>query len=413
MPIGMHFSILKNHDFLKIVTSQVASIIAQCVINYVLLLRMYQLTNSTLAVSVLWIAYSSPTLIVGPFAATIVDLFSRKKLLMLTNILQALTLVFLIFVSSNSFLIYCVIFVYSFLNQFYLPAESSVIPNIVPQERWAEANGFFFLSKEGSILSGFGLAVVLTKFFSTTQSILVCSGLLVVAFIAVSFLPDIRTGTKFSFNASLSEFLHEVLEGYRFIKEKKVVMYPLLLITCMEILLTIIIVNLPSISKNLFRIDVHDASMLVILPAAFGAFIAVYFIPKMVSKLVRKRFLIEASLMLLAFCLFAIIAFVPAIPENLRYFLIPVPSFFLGLSFITIYTTAQTFMQEVVPDQMLGRIIGNMWFIVTLATIPPLALSASVSEITGVGTMLFALSLAILSGAVFSRVYGEKLKISF
>lgn len=400
--------LLANKDFIRIVISQVTSILSLTILNYVLLLRMYHLTNSTLAVSFLWLASSAPVIIVGPFAATVVDLFDRKKLLMFTNFFQALTLIMLIPAREHLFLIYLVVFIYSLLNQFYLPAESAIIPKIVPQERWLEANGFFFISKQASVLLGFGSAVLINKYIPNIYSALICSALLLIAFIAVSLLPNFKRTSTFSLDTTVSDFLKEVVSGYKYIKNNKAVLYPLMLIGGLEILLTIVMINLPSIAKTLVHININDAAMLIIFPAAFGALIGVYFLNKLIKKVIRKKVIIEISLIALSLVFFCLVVVLQLVPAGARYYVLPIISLFMGMSFLSIYMVAQTVLQQSTPEDMLGRIYGNMWFLITLATILPLTLSASITEITGVGSMLVILSFTILLCAIFSRKYGDK-----
>ena len=167
--------LLSNSNFLKLWTSQAFSLISISIVNYLLLLRLFQQTNSTLAVSFIWIAYSLPALLIGPFAATIVDLSDRKIMLVVTNLLQAITILLLIPIKTKLFLIYGVVFIYSFLNQFYLPAESASLPALIPSKNLPQANGFFFLTKQASSLIGIGLAGLLHQLFPVEISLVLCS----------------------------------------------------------------------------------------------------------------------------------------------------------------------------------------------------------------------------------------------
>ena len=157
--------LLSNGNFLKLWVSQAFSLISISIVNYLLLLKLFQQTNSTLAVSFILIAYSLPALLIGPFAATLVDLSDRKIMLAVTNLLQAATILLLIPIKTKLFLIYGVVFIYSFLNQFYLPAESSSLPALVPSKNLPQANGLFFLTKQASSLIGIGLAGLFHQFF--------------------------------------------------------------------------------------------------------------------------------------------------------------------------------------------------------------------------------------------------------
>lgn len=378
----MHIrSSLKNRNFQKLLTSQITSLLSVCIINYLLILRLYQETNSAFAITLLWLAYSIPVLVVGPFASTVVDVFNRKKLLIITNLLQAFTILLFIPFQNKFMLIYAVVLVYSFLNQFYLPAESAYIPTLFKDTELAEANGVFYLTKQISTFSGYAIAGFLNKFLPFQTNLLICAGIASIAFFSVLTLPNVVLKKKIDIEHQLTSFFNEVINGYRFIKDNMRILYPLIFIASCEVVSTIFALNVPAIAKQVLNTKIEDAAILLVTPALLGTVFGVYWIPKLLKK-VRKNVIVSNSLLAVPISLTALML-TGLIRSNLRLILIPFIAVFFGISFIGVFVPVQTFLQESTPKDMLGRIFGNIWFIVTLATIVPLVLSASIIDIVG------------------------------
>src|SRR3989344_9589902 len=121
--------LLKNKNFLYLLTSQVLSQLTIQVMNFLILTYLFEKTSSSIAISFLWIAYALPSILVGPIASASVDLTDKRKVLIITNFFQAL-LIFIYALShqTSTFLLYAVVVLYSLINQFYVPAELASLP---------------------------------------------------------------------------------------------------------------------------------------------------------------------------------------------------------------------------------------------------------------------------------------------
>src|SRR3990172_4582927 len=127
--------VLGNTKFVYLWMSQLFSQLTINVTNFLFLLKLFSLTGSTIATSLLWISYALPVILVGPLAAATVDMFDRRSVLMLTNLLQSASIFFYALLANPSiFLLYGLAMTYSFLNQFYVPAEAASLPSVVPKK---------------------------------------------------------------------------------------------------------------------------------------------------------------------------------------------------------------------------------------------------------------------------------------
>ncbi|TEU02288.1 MFS transporter, partial [Candidatus Woesebacteria bacterium] len=186
--------LIKNTKFVHLWTSQILSQLTINIMNFLLLIRIFEHTGSTIATSLLWAAYALPAAIIGPFAAASADMADRRKILMIANLAQsAAVFAYGIGFRTSFFLIYGVALTYSFLNQFYVPAELATLPGVVNKKHLPQANGLFFLTQQGALIIGFSVAGLLKHFWGFSNSIFLCSAFLFLAFLSVSFLPEMKT----------------------------------------------------------------------------------------------------------------------------------------------------------------------------------------------------------------------------
>jgi len=388
-------SLIKNRNFLYLWFSQILSQLAIHILNFTLLIRIYSETNSTIATSFLWVVYALPAVFVGPVASASVDLFNRKKILMFTNLAQALTiLLYAVTHTQSLFLIYTVALLYSLFNQFYVPAELASLPSVTKEENLPYANGLFFITQQAALIVGFGVAGLILNYLGLVNTLYVCSIFLFFAFISVSFLPRINKTQTFtsSFEETIISFFRRIVEGYNFIKEDKRILYPFSLIIILQISLAVIAVNAPIIATDIFNIQVNLAGIGLVVPAGLGAAVGAVIIARMLREGVRKKKLIQTSLILVGLVMLLITFLVPVLNQYLKLVIGTALIAALGFAFVGILIPSQTFLQEKTPGGLRGRVFGNIWFMSTIFTIFPVIISGAVTELLGAQFITFIFS---------------------
>lgn len=404
--------LIKNSKFKYLWTSQLLSQLTINIMNFLLLIRLFQYTGSSIATSFLWVAYALPAILVGPLAAASVDMVDRKKMLMVTNLLQSVVIFLYAFLhQTRLFLLYGVIIAYSFLNQFYIPAEAASLPSLVKKKALPQANGLFFLTQQGALILGFGIAGILSQFLGFNNSLFLCAGLLFLAFVSVSFLPQmkVKESVPREFEKAIFKFFSRILEGYRFIKDNHSIFLPFILLMGLQIILAIVMISIPVLATQIFKIDVNSAGLSIIVPAGAGAGVGAFAIPRLLKKGWRKKKTIETFLMILTLLLFLYTFIIPEILGVARVLISTVALFLTGLSFVGILIPSQTYLQEKTPGGLRGRVFGNFWFLVAIATIFPVIFSGAITEIFGIKLLMFLLTGIILGTLFFSKKYGQEL----
>ena len=101
-----------------------------------------RLTDSGLAVSTLFLVRFLPLFFFSPIAGVLADRFNRRNIMIMTDVLRALTVLsFLLIRSADQiWLFYLLIFIQFSLSALFTPAKSAVLANIVAKNELVTAN---------------------------------------------------------------------------------------------------------------------------------------------------------------------------------------------------------------------------------------------------------------------------------
>lgn len=403
--------LIKGSKFVYLWASQILSQLTINILNFLILTELFTITGSAIATSLLWVAYALPTIFFGPLAAATIDMVEKRKVLMITNLLQAiLVFVFALSHETRFFLFYGVVLAYSLLNQFYVPAESASIPSIAQKKYFAFANGLFVLTQQGALILGFGLASMLKSLLGFTNTIFLCAFFLFAAFVSVSFLPHMAASDKIpkKLEKALATFFSRIVEGYDLIKGDKRILVPFATLFVLWIMLAVVIVNVPIIATEIFKISTTSSGILLVAPAGLGALIGGITIPKILKFGIRKRRVIEVSLILITLVFFTISNLTPRLSSNYGLLLGIAAVVIAGYSFMGVFIPTQTFLQEKTPGGFRGRVFGNFWFITHLATVIPVFISGTLVEVFSIRTLLNILGVLVIVAIIVSYKFGQR-----
>lgn len=404
-------TIIKNKNFVHIWVSQIFSQLTINIMNFVLLTRLYEVTGSAISTSLLWVSYALPAILIGPFASGLIDLIDKRKILVFTNLLQAATIfLYALAPHSSIFVLYEVVFVYSLLNQFYVPSEASTLPYVLKEKQLAHGNSLFFITQQSSLVLGFAVAGLLKGMLGFTNTLFMCSIFVFIAFISTLFLPTFKaekTMPKKIEDAVVGFFRH-LDEGYQFIKHERKVLTPVLLLLGFQVALQLCLVQFPTLAKNILNIPLNSAGVYILVPAGVGAITAALTLPRVLKKNMRKKTIIDSSLITIAVSLISITFIAPLFSPLLKNLITFIMFVTLGYGFVGILVPSQTFLQESTPEDLRGRVFGNFSFLVTVTSVLPVLFSGTLVEAFGMRFMIFLLSAFVITVYGLSKRFGDK-----
>lgn len=379
------------------------------IMNFVFLIRLFEITKSAISTSFLWVAYAMPALLIGPFASGSVDLIDRRKMLIITNFLQFLTiLLYAISPKTNVFILYEVVFVYSLINQFYVPAEAATLPSVLDKEDLAHGNGLFFLTQQGTLVLGFAVAGFLNEVLGFNLTLFLCSAFLFIAFVSTIFLPRLAPNNIIpkQFETAVFSFFRHIAEGYRYIKGERKVLTPFFLLIGFQVALQVVTVQFPALARDVLNIPLNAAGILILVPAGIGAIVGALAIPKLLKKDFRKKSIIETSTLSIGIALFLLVFVAPFlgfwVHKILSFLLVAI----MGMGFVGVVVPSQTFLQESTPEELRGRVFGNFWFLVTAVSVVPVVFSGTIVEFLGIRSLILIVSMAAIGVFAISKRWG-------
>lgn len=392
-------AVLKNRDFLKLWLSQSLSQLTANMLNFILIVKIYEATGSTVAVGLLLALYVAPSLFLGLFTGAFIDLWSKRKILTLTNLSQALIVLLYLGVGSQAWPIYSIVLLYSLCDEFFNPAQAASLPALVKKEHFPAANSFFFFTMHGAFLIGYSLGGPVIKILGQRSPFILASIFLFIATLATYLLPRDKPKRKWNLERGFGEIAEDIKEGYIFIRNEPRVLIPIGLYVLTQILLATVIILFPSYSQTVLGIDIRDAGLLLILPAGIGAILGSVLVERTIKKL-GKRILISMGIFGSSFGLMSLALIVPKVSLAAIFAFITMAV--LGLTAIMVNIPAQTLIQENTPFDVRGRVFGVIGSLVTVAAAIPVFVTAALVDLIGVTWIVLVISFIVFILGLFS-----------
>lgn len=193
--------------------------------NFAMSLFVLTQTKSALMFSILVACNFLPHILFGGFAGVIADKFDKKKIIVTSDVLSGLTtLLFFTVVHFNGFsygFSLIIVFTLTTINTFFSPAVDSSLPLIVDKEDLLRANSLFQLIISVSRILGPIVAGIIIVIFNL-QVILFFNGIsFILSALSESWINIPHTVNKGAVY-KLSETKKDLMEGFQYIKETKI-----------------------------------------------------------------------------------------------------------------------------------------------------------------------------------------------
>ena len=219
--------VFSNAPFMLLWLGQLTSQLADRIFVYVLMIVIYQSTKSNLGVSLPLLAFGIPSVLIGPWAGVIADKLDRKGILIVSDIVRGLLILLLIPLIAKSLLwIFLVSLLIYTAAQFFAPAETSSIPELVEKHNLIIANSLFMITWMASSVVGFGLGAPLVNLFSEQTTFVIAASFYLFSAAAILLIP--LKAREVSKTKTRKEAWTDLLIGFEFIRRNQVVRYSLL-----------------------------------------------------------------------------------------------------------------------------------------------------------------------------------------
>ena len=149
------FAVFRRRNFALLWVAQFISTIGNGLLGVAASILVYRVTGSAMSVGLMMLAAAMPNLFVGLIAGVAVDRFDRRRIMISANVICALAVALIpIMLPRGIVWLYILVALSSAVEQFFAPAQASVLPETAPDEQLMAANAMMTISLYGAVTIG-------------------------------------------------------------------------------------------------------------------------------------------------------------------------------------------------------------------------------------------------------------------
>lgn len=393
-------ALLRHRDFARLWLGGLLSIAGDWVLYAALPYVVYERTGSTVATAGMIAAQLAPAIVLGSIAGVFVDRWDRARCLVVANLLQAAAVSLLLLVPNDGWLwmVFAVAAAQSAVAAFSEPAESALLPALVPSEQLVAANALNVLNNRVGRLAGLPLGAALLAALGLEGVVLVDAASFVAAAALIAPIADPRRRADASEDAvtvatsAWAAFWREWRDGLGVVRREHAVAVLFGVLGLMTFGGTM----LDPLAVAWVR-DVLGEG-----PEIFAALLTAHAAAGIVGALVVGRLAVGLSPALvvgwtsiLAGGVLAIRTNVPSVPLALAL------SAVAGVTSVASSVGIDTLVQRLVRDEYRGRVFGALGASGALLSLLGAAVGGALAEVVGIVPMLnVACGLIVVAGLV-------------
>lgn len=313
----------------------------------------YQLTESKLALSSMWLLYFIPSLILQLIAGPFIDKWSRKWIMIVSQWARGLAfllpLIMLVTENREPYYIFIVQIIVGLITPFHVPANQAILPTLMPKEQLQEANAYL----DGTVRLMMFLAPVLGGMMIeiagvTYTLLLVC----ILLFLSGSLLLFIKENRRIE--TIRKSWLEQFIEGWTYFFKQQIIVWLGFFLTFVQFGVGVtMVVNLPYVTDEL------GASY-----AAYGYFMAGFPLGYVIgSMLVGKIQYKSRRMMMLGALAIGGLTYI-SLGLNGSIFAAIFIEIIAGICLVFFNVHSMTIHQKTIPNELMGKILSVRLFII-------------------------------------------------
>ena len=259
----------------------------------------YQLTDSVVQLGLARGIQLIPTLLISPFAGMAADRYSRKHLLLVSQLIQGMAFAALavLIVSGHvaPWHVYVTAVVAGTMQAIQQPARASIVTESVPLESLTNAIGFTSLIYNMARLIGPAFAGAIIALVDTGGAFAVQAACMLIATLWTVRLPAMPHADDGTVGGGRESFAKSIVEGWKFSWHNRTVRAGILCTTIVCTLMFPFTTLLPAFARDLLGVGAQGQGILL-AAMGFGALLSAATIALAGHRLARGRVMIDSSI---------------------------------------------------------------------------------------------------------------------
>ncbi|WP_394219147.1 MFS transporter [Halobacillus trueperi] len=355
----------KNKGYMTLMSAQAISSIGDWLsIVAIITLVGLKWDASPLEVSFVFLCLAVPMALFGPVAGMVADRFSRKTLMIVSDVVRA-ALILILTVATSLWMVYATLLTIGIFSAVFTPAKNGKLKEVVPEEDMKGAMSITSMIDSSTKILGPLVSGLLVTVFGAQQVFIIDSATFLVSAVILLFVPNAVPLETIEEEKEEGSFKKEFALGFSFLKSNRFMMTGLILVGLSLLILQsadsqliVLIRELTNASPDLFGYLVTGSGL--------GMFLAGFLLAK---KTDYKAY----PLMLLGVCgigaSFGVMGMLTYYDLNYSILWGPGLGFTAGFSASLIFVPFQATVQVNTPVHMTGRVFGVINSVMTTATI--------------------------------------------
>lgn len=257
-------SLSRNRNFLLVWGGQTVSMLGSRVSYIALMWWVLEKTDSAAAIAAVGIAAALPSLFLGPIAGAFIDRLDRRRVMVAMDWINGLvvgTAGILLFAGAlRVWQVYLFTALSATAMAFHRPALQSSIPNLVGTEQLTRANSFYQVSRSVSGLIGLALGGVLVGLLGTAPTLWLDASTFLLA--GGSLLLTSFASPRSTRGQGWREILRDTIGGFRFLTDRRTLLYMLMLFGGVNFLLAPTSVLFPIMARDILEAGAEGYGLL-------------------------------------------------------------------------------------------------------------------------------------------------------
>lgn len=216
---------LWNRNFILIVQGQLISVFGDNIYEIALGFWILAITGSTALMAITMSVTVMPRILISPFAGTFIDRHDRRKIMIITDVIRGISILFIGIAAVMGFIQIWMIIVIGIIvgicGCFFSPAINSAIPDIVSKSKLIKANSILSLADTANYMVGNAVGGFIVQILGA-PIIFIINGVSFLFSAAAEFFVKIPQAQETSKNVN---FFEDMKAGIDFVKNSKGLKY--------------------------------------------------------------------------------------------------------------------------------------------------------------------------------------------
>lgn len=356
-------SIWRNNSYLHLWMGRTVSQLGDKLYLLALPWLVLELTGSVIAATITMALEIIPQLLLAPIIGLLVDKLSRKKMMIITDILRGFFILLIPLLNFFDLLpigyIYFSAVILSILTLLFDSASDSYIPTILKREQLMDGNSKLVMVATIMRVIGPVIAGILIATFGAAETVGINGLTFLISVVFLLFISNTKTvlpekekqeDTVPTFKTKIDSFIADVKEGFLYLIQHPV-LWPITLFSALMNFAIMGVMSLFIFESKVNQGAGADVTAIIFWVSGIFSFVATLLV-KPLNKRVTKGQLIRFGAIGVGIAI-SLVAISPSVlTMTICYTLLLVIGIFVNVSMMTL-------RQEIVPNHLLGRVMAS------------------------------------------------------